>query len=194
MATHELRLTMDPADIDIPLREVDEDIIAMLETMPCTRQHLSTELDYSGEYIYQRVTRLIEHGVVEKIHDGFYRLAADGGTVVEREADVEPDAPTREDADDAIDAALAGWEHGRDADERAASRQVAEESLRWLRERGRSARKADVPLAELAASDPRDRSPETLWTEVVRAAWGHAVENGVVEKPNSWSYDWVGEE
>lgn len=79
MAPNEMRLAMDPADIDIDLREVDERIIEMLEHGRCTRQHLAAELNYSGEYIYQRVTRLMEHGIVEKIHDGFYELCADGG-------------------------------------------------------------------------------------------------------------------
>jgi len=81
MATGELRLTMDPDEIDIELRGVDREIIEMLEDGRCTRRHLADTLGYTGEYVYQRVTRLMEHGVVEKIHDGFYELATDGGEV-----------------------------------------------------------------------------------------------------------------
>jgi len=86
MATSELRLAMDPDEIDIELRGVDREIIKMLADGRCTRRHLADTLGYTGEYVYQRVTRLMEHGIVEKIHDGFYELAADGGEVIEDEA------------------------------------------------------------------------------------------------------------
>jgi len=65
----------DREDIDIDLREIDERILDQLEAMPSTRQHLATQLDVTGEYVYQRVDLLIKLGVVERIHDGFYRLA-----------------------------------------------------------------------------------------------------------------------
>jgi uncharacterized membrane protein len=66
---------MDADDVGLELRAVDRDIIRMLSDGRCTRRHLADELGYSGEYIYQRVTRLAEHGIVEVIHDGFYQLA-----------------------------------------------------------------------------------------------------------------------
>lgn len=92
MATGELRLAMDPDEIDIELRTVDREIIEMLEEGRCTRRHLADTLGYTGEYVYQRVTRLMEHGIVEKIHDGFYELATDGGEPAPEEsaADSEP--------------------------------------------------------------------------------------------------------
>jgi len=62
-------------EIDIDLRDIDERILDKLEEMPSTRQHLASELDVTGEYVYQRVDLLIKLGVVERIHDGFYRLA-----------------------------------------------------------------------------------------------------------------------
>lgn len=109
MATGELRLTMDRDDIAIELRTVDREIIEMLEDGRCTRRHLADTLGYTGEYVYQRVTRLMEHGIVEKIHDGFYELATDGGETTREEsvADTGPEivvpesVPERIDADDA---------------------------------------------------------------------------------------------
>lgn len=67
----------DRDDIDFELRDIDEEILDLLEEGRCTRQFLASELDVTGEYIYQRVDLLIKLGVVEKIHDGFYRLADD---------------------------------------------------------------------------------------------------------------------
>lgn len=67
----------DRDDIDFELRDIDEGILDLLEEGRCTRQFLASELDVTGEYIYQRVDLLIKLGVVEKIHDGFYQLAED---------------------------------------------------------------------------------------------------------------------
>ena len=64
-------------DIDFELREIDEKILDLLEEGRCTRQYLASELDVTGEYIYQRVDLLIKLGLVKKIHDGFYRISAD---------------------------------------------------------------------------------------------------------------------
>jgi hypothetical protein len=87
--------------------------------------------------------------------------------------------------------ALAGWEHGRSAAEREASREIAEQSLGWLREYDRAAQKMDVPLDEWAKADPEGRKPDSLWETVVREAWAHAVKQGAVEKPHSRAYRWV---
>lgn len=71
---------MDRDDIDFELREIDEDILDLLENGRQTRQNLARLLDVTGEYVYQRIDLLIKLGVVEKIHDGFYELAdADTG-------------------------------------------------------------------------------------------------------------------
>lgn len=66
---------MDRDEVDVELREIDEEILDMLEDYPCTRQHLAEELGVSGEYVYQRVDLLMKLGLVEKIHDGFFELA-----------------------------------------------------------------------------------------------------------------------
>lgn len=94
---------------------------------------------------------------------------------------------------DSIQDALSGWRHGRDDQEQAASQEVAEQATEWLQETQlEKVSKSDVPLDELADDDPLGRDPETLWTEIVRSAWKHAVERGSIEQPNSRSYRWVG--
>lgn len=95
---------------------------------------------------------------------------------------------------DAIEMALAGWRHGRNDEERAASRQVALEATEWLREAPiEEASRSDVPLDELADADPLDRDPGTLWTEIVREAWQHAADQEAIARPNSRAYKWVGD-
>lgn len=69
-----LQRMVDRDDVDFELRDIDERILDLLKEGRCTRQYLATELDVTGEYIYQRVDILIKLGIVEKIHDGFYRL------------------------------------------------------------------------------------------------------------------------
>lgn len=75
MCSAGLASLMDRNDIDIELRDIDEDILDLLEDGRQTRQNLARLLDVTGEYVYQRVDLLIKLGVVEKIHDGFYELA-----------------------------------------------------------------------------------------------------------------------
>lgn len=84
------------------------------------------------------------------------------------------------------------WSHGRSEVERAASHAVAERSLVWLREHGGEVQRMNAPIEEWAEADPLDRTADTLWNEVVRSAWSHAIEQGVVEKPHSRAYRWVG--
>lgn len=67
-------LVVDRDDIDWELRDIDVEILELLEEGRCTRQHLADELDVTGEYVYQRIDPLIQLGVVHKIHDGFYEL------------------------------------------------------------------------------------------------------------------------
>jgi hypothetical protein len=66
-------------DVDFELRDIDERILDMLEDGRCTRQHLATELQVSGDYIYQRVDLMSKLGIIDIIHDGFYQLADDAG-------------------------------------------------------------------------------------------------------------------
>lgn len=68
---------MDRTEIDVDLRAIDEQILALLADGRCTRRYLADELDVTGEYVYQRVDLLHKLGVVRIIHDGFYELNED---------------------------------------------------------------------------------------------------------------------
>jgi len=101
------------------------------------------------------------------------------------------EAAADEPADVAIDDALRGWQHGRGEEEQEASAAVARRSLSWLRKTPLDeVRKSDVPLDEFADDDPLDRTAETLWSQVVRAAWEHAADRGYVDQPTYRSYAW----
>jgi hypothetical protein len=109
-------------------------------------------------------------------------------------ADDLPD-PTGGGSGDPIDDALRGWRYGRTDAEREASRQVAERATAWLRETPLDeVRKSDVPVEELADDDPEGRTADTLWTQVVRDAWKHAVDRGDIDQPTSRTYQWVGDD
>jgi hypothetical protein len=90
-----------------------------------------------------------------------------------------------------IGAVLDDWEKGRSDEEQQANERVAEESLEWLKEQDDRVTKSDVPIGEFASVDSQDRTDDTLWTEVVRAAWTHAVDHGLVEQPTTRSYRWL---
>lgn len=95
-------------------------------------------------------------------------------------------------SDESVEAALDGWSHGRNEAEREASQRIARSATEWLRDRAAPARKNEVPLDEFAADDPVDRTPDTLWTEVIKSAWTHASERGMITKPSLRKYEWVG--
>ena len=125
-----------------------------------------------------------------------------GSSARDRESEPTADAPaepatahepTAGDTAAAVEDILADWSHGRGEQEREASREVAREALTWLRDHSGEVRKADVPLDELGEDDPLGRTTDTLWTQVVRAAFQHATEKGAVEQPTSRTYRWVGE-
>lgn len=110
---------------------------------------------------------------------------------LDREQEPESHEREKDDTDDERDdiaAALTGWSHGRNNEERQASQQVARAALAWLRDRDAAASRSDVPLQSF--DDPLDRTDDTLWTEVVRDAWTHAVEKGYLTKPHSRAYEW----
>lgn len=98
---------------------------------------------------------------------------------------------TGEDEVNRIGAVLDDWEKGRSDEEQQANERVAEESLEWLKEQDDRVTKSDVPIGEFASVDSQDRTDDTLWTEVVRAAWTHAVDHGLVEQPTTRSYRWL---
>lgn len=122
--------------------------------------------------------------------------ARDSGSEATPDSPAEPaDAheATAGDTAAAVEDVLADWSHGRGEQEREASREVAREALAWLRDHGGEVRKTDVPLDELGEDDPLGRTTDTLWTQVVRAAFQHATDEGAVEQPTSRTYRWVGD-
>ncbi len=72
-------------DINPEFREIDWQIIDVLEEGPQTRQQLAERLEVTGEYIYKRVGPLRTVGLVEVLHDGFYALPDHRGIAVTTE-------------------------------------------------------------------------------------------------------------
>ena len=62
---------------DIELSQTDEKIIEMLEEGRCTPNYIADELDLSRQHITNRLRRLEEHKLVEKVHRGLYELVED---------------------------------------------------------------------------------------------------------------------
>lgn len=89
-----------------------------------------------------------------------------------------------------IEAVLDDWEKGRSDEEQRTNERVAEKSLEWLKGQDDRVTKSDVPIGEFAKVDSQDRADDTLWTEVIRNAWKHAVEHDIVEQPTARSYQW----
>jgi DNA-binding Lrp family transcriptional regulator len=168
---------MDREDIDFELRAVDEQILDELEQGWRTRQWLAAELGKSGEYIYQRIDLFIKLGVVERIHDGFYRLA-DGG-----------DAPQ-----DPIEAVASTIAIGRTKQAEDANRELVRVATRWLQGQDGVIKKGDAPLDEWRAVDTHPDAPrtdESLWNDTVLVAWGRSEQ---VRQPHSRGHEWVGED
>lgn len=184
------------------LGPADEKLLDLLQEGRVTAPFAAEEADYSLQYTRDRLGRLVEHGNARKVYEGLYELVNDPREserepeVVEERTEEKPveEEPEPERDTATVTHALVGWRHGRDEEERAASREIAEQATEWLRDSPLDqVRKSDVPLDELADADPLDRDPDTLWTQVVRSAWQHAKEKGLVEQPHSRAYRWVGE-
>lgn len=62
--------------VDIETNAADQAILAELEKGRATAAYLATQIDWSREYITQRLRRLEEHGIVCNLEDtGLYELA-----------------------------------------------------------------------------------------------------------------------
>lgn len=59
---------------DIDLNEADEQIMSVLEEGRNTPSNIARRLEYTREYVSQRLKRLREHGVVERVDRGLYAL------------------------------------------------------------------------------------------------------------------------
>jgi len=179
---------------EIDLNSADESIAEVLEEGRNTPSNIARRLDYSREYVSQRLKRLREHGLVERVDRGLYELSVDFEDPPE-DPELEPEPQEEADADGkaVIDEILADWNYGRSSEEKQANEKIARESLEWLRESGRDVRRDDVPLEQLADSDPLDRSVDTIWSNTIRSVWQHAVEQGYVSKPHRRAYRWIDE-
>jgi len=175
MAAHRELVLMDREDLDFDLRDIDERLLDELEAGWRTRRWLAAELGVSADYVYQRVDLLAKLGVVEVIHDGFYRL-------VESE-------PATEDPIEQVAQTIA---IGRSDTEIEANRELVRVATRWLREQDGRVRKADAPLAQWQTTDVSQRAPrseKTIWNDIVVVAWRRS--ELVADEPRSFA--WVGE-
>lgn len=64
---------LDEAD----LAPADEALLDLLRDGRITAPFAADETGYSLQYVRERLTRLVEHGNVEKVHEGLYELVAD---------------------------------------------------------------------------------------------------------------------
>lgn len=64
--------------VDIRLNDADRAILDELKTGRATAAYLGQRVDWSREYITQRLRRLEEHGIVVNLEDtGLYELRED---------------------------------------------------------------------------------------------------------------------
>lgn len=194
-----------------------DDVLAVFDQVRgpvITSSDVSEALDCTNEAARQKLGRLHDSSRVAKRKTGRTtvwwqtggeritpddrgdRHAETAREIQEKRSEENPDTQQEEATEtaesDAITEALDGWEYGRNEEERKASREVARNATEWLRESGETARKADVPLADIADDDPEGRAIDTIWTQVVREAWEHAVEQGFIAKPTARKYQWAG--
>jgi DNA-binding IclR family transcriptional regulator len=59
------------------LGPADDAILELLREGRITAPYAAEETGYNLQYIRDRLTRLVEHGHVEKVHEGLYELIED---------------------------------------------------------------------------------------------------------------------
>ncbi|GGM58975.1 DNA-binding IclR family transcriptional regulator [Halarchaeum rubridurum] len=64
---------LDPSD----LAPADEALLSLLREGRITAPYAAAETGYNLQYVRDRLTRLVEHGNVEKVHEGLYELVED---------------------------------------------------------------------------------------------------------------------
>lgn len=62
---------------EIDLNPTDEAILSMLRGGRCSPAYIAEQQGYSRQNVTNRLGRLVEHGVVRKLHAGLYELADD---------------------------------------------------------------------------------------------------------------------
>ncbi len=63
-------------DVD-DLAPADKELLDLLQEGRITAPYAAKETGYSKQYVRERLTRLVEHKNVEKIHEGLYELVED---------------------------------------------------------------------------------------------------------------------
>lgn len=66
--------TINTEQIGIDLRDVDVEILELLAEGRCTPRYLSKQIGVVQQYISQRLTRLIDHELVERVDRGLYEI------------------------------------------------------------------------------------------------------------------------
>lgn len=74
MAESSIQQSMLDAD---DLGPADESLLELLQDGRVTAPFAAAETGYSLQYVRDRLTRLVEHGHVDKIHEGLYELVDD---------------------------------------------------------------------------------------------------------------------
>lgn len=96
----------------IELNDADRDIVAVLREGRNTPSNIARRLDFSREYVSQRLTRLREHGVVTRIDRGLYELDDEDVHPVDPVDPIFTDRPTfesgRSDLSESVDDLLYG--------------------------------------------------------------------------------------
>jgi DNA-binding Lrp family transcriptional regulator len=185
---------------DHDLRDIDERILDLLREGRCTRRYLAEQLGVTGEYVYQRVDLLRRLGLIEVIHDGFYRLADDAESrertesqseparAPETHVGSEPDPEPADEIDRVVEAAAASWD---DRNGRLDARKdAARAALRELRDRGLMTKEEMLELEELHPVE--GQSPDTWYRANIH-------EKGPLKRVAQYdsgerAWRWVGEE
>ena len=68
--------------IDIKLIALDREILALLLEGRCTPGYLAEETGEQQPWVSQRLSRLVDAAIVEKVHRGLYELADEYRTEV----------------------------------------------------------------------------------------------------------------
>lgn len=151
---------------DIELNEADERIIDVLREGRNTPANIARRLDYTREYVANRIKRLVEHGVLGKPDRGIYEL---------REPPDEPDERQGERVEASASAGLrdvlerAGWNPGHSRDERDERLRAAVKALEYLRDQ-EQAQKGDFLEALHPDHAPDGQNADTFWKKVVRGS------------------------
>jgi DNA-binding transcriptional ArsR family regulator len=185
------------------LNPTDRAVLTMLREGRCTAGYIAAETGYTRGNVRNRLVRLMEHGHVERVHEGLYELVSDP-LDESPGSEPEPGTGTREDrSTDEIDELLAEFTVGRNREEREARRESAKAALRHLRADGEMTA-ADFKRDVYPEHGVEAQSESTWWTRTVRGslsdgeggALALAVAAGLVEKYDSEgkpTYRWVGD-